>query len=48
MLASRHTSAHVSTFFEVDYTRIARIRAKQRADFERATGEKLTYLPFIL
>ncbi len=48
MVASRHTSAHVSTFFEVDFTRIARIRAKNRAEFERATGEKLTYMPFIL
>ena len=48
MVVSRHTSAHVSSFFEVDFTRIARIRAKNRADFEKSTGEKLTYLPFIL
>jgi pyruvate dehydrogenase E2 component (dihydrolipoyllysine-residue acetyltransferase) len=48
MVASRHTSAHVSTFFEVDFTRIARIRAKNRVEFEKATGEKLTYMPFIL
>jgi len=48
MVASRHTSAHVSTFFEVDFTRIARIRAKNRAEFEKTTGEKLTYMPFIL
>jgi 2-oxoglutarate dehydrogenase E2 component (dihydrolipoamide succinyltransferase) len=48
MVASRHTSAHVSSIFEVDFTRIARIRAKHRAEFERATGEKLTFLPFII
>jgi pyruvate dehydrogenase E2 component (dihydrolipoamide acetyltransferase) len=48
MVASRHTSAHVSSFFEVDFTRIGRIRAKHRAEFEKTTGEKLTYLPFIL
>jgi 2-oxoglutarate dehydrogenase E2 component (dihydrolipoamide succinyltransferase) len=48
MVMSRHTSAHVNSFFEVDFTRIARIRAKQRAAFEKATGEKLTYLPFII
>ena len=48
MVASRHTSAHVSSFFEVDFTHIARIRAKFRAEFERTTGEKLTYLPFII
>jgi 2-oxoglutarate dehydrogenase E2 component (dihydrolipoamide succinyltransferase) len=48
MVASRHTSAHVSSFFEVDFTRIARIRAKHRAEFEKQTGEKLTYMPFII
>jgi 2-oxoglutarate dehydrogenase E2 component (dihydrolipoamide succinyltransferase) len=48
MVASRHTSAHVSSIFEVDFTRIARIRAKHRAEFEKATGEKLTFLPFII
>ncbi len=48
MVMSRHTSAHVSSFFEIDFTRIARIRAKHRAEFERTTGEKLTYLPFII
>jgi 2-oxoglutarate dehydrogenase E2 component (dihydrolipoamide succinyltransferase) len=48
MVMSKHTSAHVNSFFEVDFTRIARIRAKQRAEFEKATGEKLTFLPFII
>jgi pyruvate dehydrogenase E2 component (dihydrolipoamide acetyltransferase) len=48
MVLSKHTSAHVNTIFEVDFTRIARIRAKHRAEFERTTGEKLTYLPFII
>jgi 2-oxoglutarate dehydrogenase E2 component (dihydrolipoamide succinyltransferase) len=48
MVLSRRWNAHVTSFFEVDLTRVARIRAKQRADFERATGEKLTYLPFII
>ncbi|HEX4683402.1 MAG TPA: dihydrolipoamide acetyltransferase family protein, partial [Gemmatimonadaceae bacterium] len=48
MVMSKHTSAHVNSFFEVDFTRIARIRAKNRAEFEKQTGEKLTYLPFII
>jgi 2-oxoglutarate dehydrogenase E2 component (dihydrolipoamide succinyltransferase) len=48
MVMSRHTSAHVSSIFEVDFTHIARLRAKHRAEFEKATGEKLTYLPFII
>jgi 2-oxoglutarate dehydrogenase E2 component (dihydrolipoamide succinyltransferase) len=48
MALSRRTNAHVTSFFEIDLTRIARIRAKLRGDFEKQTGEKLTYLPFIL
>jgi pyruvate dehydrogenase E2 component (dihydrolipoamide acetyltransferase) len=48
MVASRRTNAHVTSFFEIDLTRVARIRQKMRADFEKSTGQKLTYLPFIL
>jgi pyruvate dehydrogenase E2 component (dihydrolipoamide acetyltransferase) len=48
MSLSRRTNAHVTSFFEVDLTRVGRIRAKLRADFEKQSGEKLTYLPFIL
>jgi pyruvate dehydrogenase E2 component (dihydrolipoamide acetyltransferase) len=48
MVASRRTSAHVTSFFEVDFTRVARIRAAHRAEFERTTGGKLTFLPFVV
>jgi 2-oxoglutarate dehydrogenase E2 component (dihydrolipoamide succinyltransferase) len=48
MVAARRTAAHVTSFFEIDLTRIARIRAKARADFEAKSGQKLTYLPFII
>ena len=48
MVASRHTAAHVTSFIEIDFTRVARIRAKKRAEFEAATGQKLTYMPFII
>jgi 2-oxoglutarate dehydrogenase E2 component (dihydrolipoamide succinyltransferase) len=48
MIASRRTSAHVTSFMEVDLTRVARIRSRKRADFEASTGQKLTYLPFII
>jgi 2-oxoglutarate dehydrogenase E2 component (dihydrolipoamide succinyltransferase) len=48
MVASRRTNAHVTSFFEVDLTRVARIRQKNRASFEAATGQKLTFLPFII
>jgi pyruvate dehydrogenase E2 component (dihydrolipoamide acetyltransferase) len=47
MVYSKHTSAHVTSFFEVDLTRIARLRSRLRADFEKQYGEKLTFLPFI-
>ncbi len=48
MVASRRTNAHVTSFFEVDLTRVARIRQKNRAAFEAQTGQKLTFLPFII
>ena len=48
MVAARRTAAHVTSFFEIDLTRIARIRAKARGEFEAKTGQKLTYLPFII
>jgi len=48
MALSRRTAAHVTSFMELDFTRVARLRAKHRADFEAATGQKLTYLPFII
>ena len=48
MVASRRTSAHVTSFMEVDFTRVARIRARKRAEFEAANGQKLTYMPFII
>lgn len=48
MVASRHTNAHVTSFFEVDLTRVARLRAAHRAAFEARVGQKLTYLPFVI
>ena len=48
MVASRHTNAHVTTVFEIDLTRVARIRQQHRAAFETQAGQKLTFLPFII
>jgi pyruvate dehydrogenase E2 component (dihydrolipoamide acetyltransferase) len=48
MVLSRRTSAHVTSVFEIDLTRIAKIRAKKRAEFEAASGQRLSYLPFII
>lgn len=48
MTLARRTAAHVTSFFEVDLTRVSRIRNAMRKDFEAQSGQKLTYLPFIL
>ena len=48
MAQAVRVAAHVTSFFEVDLTRVARIRAGMRKDFEAQTGQKLTYLPFIV
>ena len=47
MVASRRTSAHVHSVFEVNFSRVAQIREAKKAEFERA-GAKLTYLSFII
>jgi 2-oxoglutarate dehydrogenase E2 component (dihydrolipoamide succinyltransferase) len=48
MLNSRRTSAHVTTFFEVDFTNIARLRERVKKSFEAQNGTKLTFLPFVI
>ncbi|MBA3579471.1 MAG: 2-oxo acid dehydrogenase subunit E2, partial [Gemmatimonadaceae bacterium] len=48
MGVSRRTSAHVTSFMEIDLTRVSKIRAKKKAEFHAATGQNLTYLPFII
>ena len=47
MVVSRRTSAHVHSVFEVNFTRVAKIRDAKKAEFERA-GVKVTYLSFII
>jgi pyruvate dehydrogenase E2 component (dihydrolipoamide acetyltransferase) len=46
MIFSTHTSAHVHSVFEVDYTQVSKIRAAKKDEYERA-GAKLTFLSFI-
>ncbi len=48
MRQAKQVAAHVTTFFEVDLTRVARLRQQMRATFEAETGQKLTFMPFIL
>jgi len=47
MVLSRRVSAHVTSFYEVDYTGIAKLRAAYKSEYE-AGGAKLTYLAFII
>jgi len=48
MVASKRTSPHVYTVFEIDMTNVARLRQKHRAAFEEAYGTKLSFMPFIM
>lgn len=46
MVVSRRTSAHVHSVFDVDFSRVATLRAAKKAEYEQA-GVKLTFLAFI-
>lgn len=47
MVASRRTSAHVHSVFEVNFARVAHVREARKLEYERAGG-KLTLLTFIV
>ncbi len=47
MTYSKATSAHVTTVFHVDMSKVAKIRQRAKAAFLRETGTKITYMPFI-
>jgi pyruvate dehydrogenase E2 component (dihydrolipoamide acetyltransferase) len=47
MVVSRRTSAHVTTVYEIDMTKIARLREQHKDSFYERTGTKLTFMPFI-
>jgi len=46
MVESLQVSAQLTTVVEVDVTKISRLRARAKADFERREGTKLSFLPF--
>ena len=48
MVLSKRTSAHVTTVFEIDMTRVDQLRHQYRPAYEQRSGVRLTYLPFIL
>jgi 2-oxoglutarate dehydrogenase E2 component (dihydrolipoamide succinyltransferase) len=47
MVESKRTAAHVHTVFKIDFTRIVKIREKEKNKYEQRNGVKLTYMPFI-
>lgn len=47
MVQSRRTSAHVTTVYEIDMTRIAKLREQHKDSFAERTGTKLSFMPFI-
>jgi 2-oxoglutarate dehydrogenase E2 component (dihydrolipoamide succinyltransferase) len=48
MVLSRRVSAHVTTVFETDMTRVDQLRTAYRAAYQERSGVKLTYTPFIV
>ena len=47
MIASRRTSAHVTTVYEIDMTNVVKQRERAKAAFLQVNGTKLSYMPFI-
>ena len=48
MILSKRVSAHVTTVHKTDMTRVAKMRARYKEEFERRYGFSLTYLPFVV
>src|SRR4029078_6395495 len=48
MTLSKRTSAHVTTVFELDMSRIAQPRQRDHHPYEERSGVRLTYMPFIV
>ena len=48
MVASKRVSAHVYSIDEADVTGIVKLRSQKKDEFERATGSKLTFMPFFI
>ncbi|HEX8146064.1 MAG TPA: 2-oxoglutarate dehydrogenase, E2 component, dihydrolipoamide succinyltransferase [Pyrinomonadaceae bacterium] len=47
MTMSQRTSAHVATVYEIDMTRVHRLREQKKEEFRQRVGTKLSYMPFI-
>lgn len=47
MTFSKQTSAHVTSVYEIDMTKVVKFRQRNKADFQARYDTKLTYMPFI-
>lgn len=47
MVKSKHTSAHVQTIWEIDFTAVSKIREKHKEQFKKEEGVGLTFTAFI-
>lgn len=48
MVRSKHTSAHVTSFSEADVTNIVMWREKNKKEFEKREGAKITFTPLFI
>ncbi|MBI5267964.1 MAG: 2-oxo acid dehydrogenase subunit E2, partial [candidate division Zixibacteria bacterium] len=48
MVKSKATSAHVTTFEDIDLTELVAFREKIKGDFKATYGANLTYMPFVV
>jgi 2-oxoglutarate dehydrogenase E2 component (dihydrolipoamide succinyltransferase) len=48
MVMSKHTSAHVTSFIEVDVTEMVKWRDRVKHAFEKREGEKITFTPIFI
>jgi len=48
MVSAKQTAPHVTSFVEVDVTNIVLWREKNKKEFEKKHGEKITYMPIFI
>jgi 2-oxoglutarate dehydrogenase E2 component (dihydrolipoamide succinyltransferase) len=48
MVHSAHTSPHVTSFIEVDVTNVVKWREKNKDEFQKRYGEKITFMPIFI
>jgi 2-oxoglutarate dehydrogenase E2 component (dihydrolipoamide succinyltransferase) len=48
MVQSVHTSPHVTSFIEVDVTNVVKWREKNKDEFQKRYGEKITFMPIFV